>query len=77
LGVNLNASSPRVRTPWGDGIAATIPSLTLDGASQTAMAHPQVVFADLIHDCYVGNAFWSRRGFTLDLLGRAMYVPAG
>ncbi len=78
LGVNLNnSSSARVHTPWGDGIAATISSLTLSGASQSAMPHPQVVFADLIHDCYVGNAFWSRRGFTLDLLGRAMYIPPG
>ena len=68
LGVNLNDPSlARVHTPWGDGVAATISSLTLDGASQTAMPHPQVAFANLIHDCYVGNAFWSRRGFTLDL----------
>ena len=78
LGVNLNNSSlARAHTPWGDGVAATISSLTLSGASQTTMTHPQVVFADLIHDCYVGNAFWSKRGFTLDLLGRAMYIPQG
>ena len=78
LGVNLNNSSlARAHTPWGDGVAATISSLTLSGASQTTMPHPQVVFADLIHDCYVGNAFWSKRGFTLDLLGRAMYIPQG
>jgi hypothetical protein len=78
LGVNLkDPSLARVHTPWGDGVAATISSLTLSGASQTAMPHPQVAFADLIHDCYVGNAFWSRRGFTLDLLGRVMYIPPG
>jgi hypothetical protein len=78
LGVNLsNASLARAHTPWGDGVVATIPSLTLDGASQTAMARPQVVFANLIHDCYVGNAFWSKRGFTLDLPGRVMYIPQG
>jgi hypothetical protein len=78
LGVKLDDPSlAHAHTPWGDGIAATISSLTLSGASQTAMQHPQVVFANLIHDCYVGNAFWSRRGFTLDLLGRAMYIPPG
>ena len=78
LGVNLSAPSlAHAHTPWGDGIAATISSLTLDGAPQTEMPHPQVVFADLIHDCYVGNAFWAKRGFTLDLLGRTMYVPQG
>jgi hypothetical protein len=76
LGVNLN-SLAHAHTQWGDGVAATISSLTLSGASQTTMSHPQVIFADLIHDCYVGNAFWSRRGFTLDLLGRAMYIPQG
>jgi hypothetical protein len=78
LGVNLNNPSlARVHTPWGDGVAATISSLTLSGASQTAMQQPQVAFANLIHDCYVGNAFWARRGFTLDLLGRTMYIPPG
>lgn len=78
LGVNLkDPSLAHAHTPWGDGISAPISSLTLDGASNTIMEHPQVVFANLIHDCYVGNAFWSRRGFTLDLLGRAMYIPAG
>jgi hypothetical protein len=76
LGVDLNSSSlAHAHTPWGDGITATISSLTLRGASQTAMQHPQVVFANLIHDCYVGNAFWSRRGFTLDLRGGVMYIP--
>jgi hypothetical protein len=76
LGVNLNSPGlAHAHTPWGDGIAATISSLTLSGATQTAMPHPQVVFANLIHDCYVGNAFWSKRGFTLDLRGRAMYIP--
>jgi hypothetical protein len=77
LGVNLNsASSAHAHTPWGDGVAATISSLALVGASQTTMAHPQVVFANLIHDCYVGNAFWSKLGFTLDLPGRTMYIPS-
>ena len=78
LGVNVNNPSlARVHTQWGDGVAATISSLMLTGASQTALPHPQVVFANLIHDCYVGNAFWSKRGFTLDLLGRVMYIPPG
>ncbi|HTU80512.1 MAG TPA: hypothetical protein VMF61_00190 [Candidatus Acidoferrales bacterium] len=76
LGVDLsNASSQRAHSPWGDGVVATIPSLALVGASQTAMQRPQVVFADLIHDCYVGNAFWKARGFTLDIPGRALWIP--
>ena len=78
LGVDLGSPGlARVRSPWGDGLQATIPSLALQGAPQTAISHPQVVFADLIHDCYVGNGFWASRGFTLSIPERAIYIPLG
>ncbi len=78
LGVDLsNPSLRHVKTPWGDGIAATIPTLALPGASQSAMTRVPVVFADLLHDCSVGNAFWAPRGFTLSIPERAIYIPGG
>ncbi len=52
----------------------SVSSLALAGAPQTAVARPNVAFADLIYDCSVGNDFWTRRAFTLDLPNRAMYV---
>lgn len=76
LGIDLNdAALKHERTPLGDGVATTIPELTLVGAPQTKMTEPSVVFADLVNDCNVGTSFWAGKMFTLDLPERAMFVP--
>lgn len=75
LGVNLSDPGlKRVRTPLGEGIAATIGSLSLLDDRRSAMAHPPVVFEDLVYDCTVGNDFWADKIFTLDIPQRMMYV---
>jgi hypothetical protein len=75
LGVNLNDPSfKRVRTRLGEGVAATIPSLTLIGAADATLPNPSVVFEDLVYDCNVGNLFWANKVFTLDIPQRVMYV---
>lgn len=75
LGVNLADSSlKRVRTRLGQGVAASIPSLTLIGAPDWTLPRPNVVFEDLVYDCNVGNEYWSNKLFTLDIPERAMYV---
>lgn len=51
-----------------------IPSLTLQGASQTRMNNPPVKYENLIYDCMVGNDFWQNHTFTLDIVHRAMWV---
>jgi hypothetical protein len=51
-----------------------VPSMTLVGAPQTALAHPAVKYGNLIYDCIAGLDFWRGRTFTLDVLNRAMYV---
>jgi hypothetical protein len=75
LGVNpADPGLKRVRTPLGQGVAASIPSLTLIGASDSTMQRPGVVFEDLVYDCNVGNEFWANKVFTLDIPQRVMYV---
>ena len=75
MGVNIaDPSLKHVSTPLGDGVATTLPSITMQGAPQTSMQNPQVVFADLIDDCAVGIAFFANRGFTLDIPDRAIFV---
>lgn len=75
LGVNLaDPGLKRARTPLGDGTAATIGSLALDGAPDSAMQHPRVVFEDLVYDCNVGTDYWADKVFTLDIPHRVMYV---
>jgi hypothetical protein len=54
----------------------SIPSIALTADPTTRIASPPVAFADLIYDCNVGNSFWKNRVFTLDILGRAIYVGA-
>jgi hypothetical protein len=51
-----------------------IASVTLIGAPQTKVDHPNVAYANLIYDCTIGNDFWGGRTFTLDILNRALYV---
>lgn len=51
-----------------------VPSITLDGASQTKMNNPPVKYENLIYDCMVGNDFWQGRSFTLDIVNRALWV---
>jgi aspartyl protease len=76
LGVNLaDPSLKRTHTARGDRVEATIPSLAVNGAPQATLVRPNVVFANLVYDCNVGNQFWSPRGFTLDISSRSMYVP--
>lgn len=75
LGVNLaDPSLKHVRTPLGEGIGATIGSLTLDGAPDSMMKQPPVVFEDLVYDCNVGNAFWADKLFTLEIPQRVMWI---
>lgn len=76
LGVNLNDPSLKhVKTPLGDGVEATIPSLMLDGdIADNTMKRPKVIFEDLVYDCNVGNDFWAQKLFTLDIPQRVMYV---
>ncbi|HEY1680515.1 MAG TPA: retropepsin-like aspartic protease [Candidatus Tumulicola sp.] len=75
MGVNLNAPGLRhVKTPLGDGIETTIPSLALSAASGAVLHNPTVVFEDLVYDCNVGNNFWSDKVFTLDIPERTMYL---
>jgi Aspartyl protease len=75
LGVNLSAPGLRhVKTPLGDGIEATIPSLALIAAPGEVLRNPTVVFEDLVYDCNVGNSFWGDKVFTLDIPERAMYL---
>jgi predicted aspartyl protease len=75
LGVNLNAPGLRhVKTPMGDGIETTIPSLALGAAPGVPLRNPTVVFEDLVYDCNVGNDFWGDKIFTLDIPERAMYL---
>ena len=75
LGVNLDDPSlKRVQTPTGSSITATIPSLTLIGATDSGMKRPTVQFADLVYDCDIGNAYWADRWFTLDIPERLIYV---
>jgi hypothetical protein len=62
LGVNPNAGTVK------------LPSISLEGVPQTAVAQPTVTFANLIYDCNVGNSFWEGRSFTLDLPNRVFYV---
>lgn len=54
--------------------SARISTIGLLGEPKTALIAPLVRYADLIYDCDVGNAFWSGRTFTLDLLNRFIYV---
>jgi Aspartyl protease len=54
--------------------SAGVPSLTLVGAPQTKVDHPDVTYGNLIYDCTIGNDFWNGRTFTLDILNRALYV---
>jgi hypothetical protein len=58
-----------------NGASGSVPSVTLVGAPQTRIVQPPVAFSDLIYDCDVGNSFWARRSFTLDLPNRWIYVP--
>jgi hypothetical protein len=75
LGVNLgDPALKRASTPLGEGVAASIPSLTLAGDPTTAMQRPNVVFEDLVYDCNVGNQFWDGRVFTLDIPERVIYM---
>ncbi len=75
LGVNLaDPGLKHVKTHLGQGVAASIPSLTLIGASDSTVQRPSVVFEDLVYDCNVGNEFWANKVFTLDVLQRVMYV---
>ncbi len=75
LGVNLaDPGLKHVRTPLGEGIAATIGSLSLLDDHRSAMQHVPVVFEDLVYDCNVGNDFWADKIFTLDIPQRMMYV---
>jgi hypothetical protein len=75
LGVNLNDPQLKhVHLAAGDGVVASIPSISLIGAPDTALTRPTVTFADLIYDCNVGNQFWAGRTFTLDLPNRAMWI---
>ncbi|MEO6835374.1 MAG: aspartyl protease family protein [Candidatus Tumulicola sp.] len=75
LGVNLaDAGLKRARTPLGEGVAATIPSLALVGAPDSGLQRPNVVFEDLVYDCNVGNEYWAGKVFTLDIPQRVMYV---
>ncbi|MGA8534856.1 MAG: hypothetical protein WB615_12180 [Candidatus Tumulicola sp.] len=75
LGVNLaDPSLKRVKTPLGQGVAASIPSLGIVGASDSVVQRPSVVFEDLVYDCNVGNEFWQNKVFTLDIPQRVMYV---
>jgi Aspartyl protease len=75
MGVNLSAPGLRhVKTPLGDGIETTIPSLALSAAPGAVLRNPTVVFEDLVYDCNVGNNFWSDKVFTLDIPERAMYL---
>jgi hypothetical protein len=60
-------------TPSADG-SASVGSIALMGAPQTAIPHPTVKVSDLSYDCAVGNAFWEGRAFTLDLPNRYIYV---
>jgi hypothetical protein len=75
LGVNLSDPGLKhVRTPLGDGIAATIGSLSLADDQRSVMQHPSVVFEDLVYDCNVGTDFLADKIFTLDIPQRMMYV---
>ncbi len=75
LGVNLaDPGLKHVKTPLGDGVGATIGSLALDGAPDSVMQRPKVVFEDLVYDCNVGNDFWTNKLFTLDIPQRVMYL---
>ena len=75
LGVNLaDPTLKHVKTPLGDGIAATIGSLALDGAPDSVMHNVPVVFEDLVYDCNVGNAYWADKVITLDIPHRVMYL---
>ncbi len=75
LGVNLaDPGLKRVRTPLGDGIGATIGSLSLVDDHRSAIQRPTVVFENLVYDCNVGNDFWANQIFTLDIPQRMMYV---
>ena len=51
-----------------------IPSISLVGARETAVAQPTVSVGNLIYDCDVGNSFWEGRAFTLDLPNLRIYV---
>jgi Aspartyl protease len=73
LGVNLEGQ-PRTHTKLGDGVAATIPELTLADDPDASLKRPNVVFEDLVYDCNVGNQFWDDKTFTLDIPHRVMYV---
>lgn len=75
LGVNLaDPGLKRVKTPLGTGVETTIGSLTLDGADDSAVKQPRVVFEDLVYDCNVGTAFWADKVITLDIPHRLMWV---
>ena len=64
-----------VRTPLGDGIAATIGSLSLLDDHRSAMQHvASVIFEEFVYDCNVGTDFWADKIFTLDIPQRMMYV---
>jgi hypothetical protein len=75
LGVNLaDPALKRAHTRLGDGVSATIASLTLVGASDSTLKNPQVVFEDLVYDCNIGNQFWDGKIFTLDIPHHLMFV---
>jgi hypothetical protein len=75
LGVNLSDPGlQHVRAQSGDQVKARIPAISFVGLPNTTIEQPNVTFANLIYDCNVGNAFWARRIFTIDLQNRALYV---
>lgn len=56
------------------GSTVRVPSISLAGARETAVAQPAVSVGNLIYDCDVGNSFWEGRAFTLDLPNLRIYV---
>jgi hypothetical protein len=54
---------------------ATLPgSVHLAAAPQTAQAHPQVIFQEIIHDGLVGADYLYRYRFSFDLAGARMVL---
>ncbi len=77
LGVDVrDPRLSRTPSPSGDRVRAQIASISLEGDSQAALAHPTVTFGNLIYDCNVGTDFWAGRTFTLDLPDRALYLDS-
>lgn len=75
LGVDLSRPGlTRTSTRYGEGVSATVSQVALADAPDSVIAHPNVVFQDLVYDCNVGNEFWDGKIFTLDIPHRVMYV---